>query len=58
MAKYNYGTKFSNGRGRKVMYRYTGKRKSTKILVYVSTRKPVKRYRGDSYKFSSKRRRY
>lgn len=54
MAKYNYGTKFTHGSGRKVMYRYTNKKKSTKTLVYVSTKKPVKRMRGDSYKFSYK----
>ncbi len=42
MAKYNYGRKFKKG-NRNVMYRYLGKKKSTKTLVYVSSKKPVRK---------------
>jgi len=43
MAKYNYGKSFySSVHGRKVVYRYTNKKKSTKTLVDAKTKKPFR----------------
>lgn len=42
---YNYGKTFKIEK-RNVQYRYTNKKKSTKTLVYTSTKKPVKAHRG------------
>jgi len=44
MAKYTYGRKFTEGSGRarrKVCYRYTNGKKSTKTLVDAKTKKKV-----------------
>jgi len=53
---YNYGIIFKLDKN-KVRYRYTDKKKSTKTLVYASSKKPVKRTRGDSARFSTTKKR-
>jgi hypothetical protein len=44
MPKYNYGKTFKKN-GRLVRYRYTGRKKSTKTLVYKSNNKVVRKGR-------------
>lgn len=41
-SRYNYGRAFMHD-GRKVAYRYTDKKKSTKTLVDFKTKKPIRK---------------
>lgn len=57
MAKYNYGKVFHSAvHGRKVVYRYTNKKKSTKTLVDAKTKKTfrMKSHGAKHYKKSRK----
>jgi hypothetical protein len=50
MAKYNYGKPFHSAvHGRKVVYRYTDKKKSSKTLVDAKTKKTF-RMKSNTYK--------
>jgi hypothetical protein len=51
---YNYGRAFYLD-DRKVAYRYVNKDKRTKTLVDYRSKKPIKRSRGDAYRFRTKK---
>ena len=53
MAKYNYGRTFTKD-GKRVRYRYTNKKKSTKTLVDAKTKKPF-RMKSHGAKYYKKR---